>query len=57
MFYLVFSVRTREEKGCEYRTNPARLKGTAVLSPRGLGNILKQNLKRNLKSPLPHLTR
>jgi len=30
----VFSVRTREEKGCEYRTTPARLKGTAVWSPR-----------------------
>ena len=36
-FVCVFSVRTREEKGCEYRTTPARQKGTAVLSPRGLG--------------------
>ena len=39
----VFSVRTREEKGCVYRTTPARQKGTAVLSPRGLG--------RNTESP------
>jgi len=37
LFWCVFSVRTREEKGCGYRTTPARQKGTAVLSPRGLG--------------------
>ena len=27
----------KEEKGCGYRTTPARQKGTAVLSSRGLG--------------------
>ena len=39
------SVRWRiwEEKGCGYRTTPARLKGTAVLSPRGLGRIAQTN--------------
>jgi len=35
--------RIWEEKGCEYRTTPARLKGTAVLSPRGLGKIIQTN--------------
>ena len=47
-FFCVFSVSMREEKGCEYRTTPARLKGTAVLSPRGVENSTTPSTNSNL---------